>query len=890
MLLMITMHILDTRPSNSVFLVIRLSLIAASCSLTGYAQSLPGWELVWSDEFTQANGSAPDSSKWAYNTGGGGWGNNEIQYYTDRTENARIQNNQLLIEALEENFGGRNHTSARLLTQGKSDWTYGRFEARIKVPEGSGLWPAFWMLGTDIGTVGWPQCGEIDIMEYVGRLPKEVFGTIHGPNYSAGDSFGDIQLFPNNVADDYHVYAVEWEENQIRWYVDGINYHNATPEDLGTNEWVFDHNHFILLNMAIGGDFGGTLDPAVTFPRQMWVDYVRVYERVLTENTNALNNPGFENSTLNPWIGFSPEGGANASGGYANSRRESYYNGGQPGGDSVMIRSGDYVSKVYGDFNGENNQNGFYEEINSEVGSVWSAGGWALTHPQDLMVGLNTSWLEVSFRNGNDAVLALYRSQVLDAGNVNPGSWMELSVTRKLDPTTGTLLETNATLLAPEGSSKIRFSVFFDQNGVDGGSMYFDDLSLVLESFAPSTLTSLANMGGSIAPSGAVEVPSGEDLTYTMTPDSGYEVSDVLVDGISVGSVDQYTFQSISTDHNIEVYFKVESFTLLSTAGKGGSISPEGSAEVFRDGGQTFSISPEAGYRIARLLVDGQEVTASNNFSFSQVSADRSIHAEFEVIPGVTVVALDLGPTSGPLFTGEFDDTSGFVEFGGTSNGAPSNPSMNIGGGVLLSFYNVGGWNNTGANVGSEYLLNDHFYSGGGVPADNPVIFTLSGLNPSDTVRLEFVENPQRDARVTFAGGSPVLIDNGGSRFIDVSAGGVTGARSYSGSFSSGSGVGEGNLAAARIMIIPESLLTVTPIQLRIAYSYNSLSFEWGSQTGKEYDLLSSIDLAIPISQWEAYSSGGQTYENIVASGSGINQISNVLAFGDVRFFVVVEE
>ena len=854
------------------------------------AQSLPGWQLVWSDEFSQVDGSAPDSTKWGYNTGGGGWGNNEIQYYTSRTKNARIENGQLLIEAHEENYGGRNHTSARLLTQGKWDWTYGRFEARIKVPEGSGLWPAFWMLGADIGTVGWPQCGEIDIMEYVGRLPKEVYGTIHGPNYSGGDSYGDTQSFSNNVADEYHVYAVEWQENQILWYVDGINYHSATPEDLGANEWVFDHNHFILLNMAIGGNFGGTLDPSVSFPRQMWVDYVRVYQRVATENTNVLSNPGFENSTLNPWDGFSPEGGANSFGGYVESNSDKYYNGGQPGGDSVMVRSGKYVGKVYGDFTGGGNQNGFYQETSSEAGSVWTAGGWALTHPQDLMVGLNTCWVEVSFRDANDTVLALYRSQVLNALNVSPAGWVELSVNQKIDPVSGGLLGSYPTMVAPEGSNKVRYSVVFDQNDMDGGSMYFDDLSLVLESLAPKTITASANAGGSISPSGEAEVAYGDNLTYLITPDNGYEVSDVLVDGVSVGSVEAYTFQSVSTDHSIEVFFKLESFSLTSSAGRGGAISPAGTTEVFRDENQVYTISAETGYRIARLIVDGQEFAASNSFSFSQVNTDRSIHVEFEVIPGVTVVALDLGPTAGPLFTGEFDGTSGFVEFGGATNGAPSNPSMDIGGGVTFSFYNVGGWDDTGANIGPEYLLNDHLYSGGGVPADNPVVFTLTGLDPSDTVRLEFVENPQRDARVTFAGGSPVLVDTGGSRFVEVSAGGVTGSTSYSGSFTGGSAEGEGNLAAARIMIIPEFLLGLKPLRLRMVYGAGGLTFEWGSNAGKKYDLLSSTDLTIPISQWDAYSSGGQTYENMEASGSGTNQISNVLALGDVRFFVVVEE
>ncbi|MGC6456102.1 MAG: family 16 glycosylhydrolase [Coraliomargaritaceae bacterium] len=854
------------------------------------AQTLPGWQLVWSDEFSQVDGSAPDPAKWGYDIGGGGWGNNEIQYYTNRTKNARIENGQLLIEAHQESYGGRNHTSARLLTRGKWDWTYGRFEARIKVPEGSGLWPAFWMLGSDIGSVGWPQCGEIDIMEYVGRQPKEVFGTIHGPNYFAGNSFGNTYTFSNNVADDYHVYAVEWDENQIRWYVDGINYHNASPADLGSNEWVFDHNHFILLNMAIGGNFGGALDPAVTFPKQMWVDYVRVYERGIAEDTNTLSNSGFENSSLAPWIGFSPEGGSNGPGGYVDTNTNRYYNGGQPGGELVMVRSGSHAGKVFGDFSGPNNENGFYQELPVEAGSIWSASGWALTHPQDLMVGQNMSWIDVRFLAADSTVLALYRSQVLNANNVTPGTWMELSVTQKLDPATGVVLGSRSSMVAPEGSASVRYTVYFEQSGMDGGSMYFDDLSLVLESYAPRTITATAGVGGSIFPSGETEVDYGNSLTVLITPDSGYEVSGVWVDGISLGSVESYTFESVSANHSIEVVFKLESFSVVASAGKGGSIEPAGTTEVYRDGGQSYTISPQPGYRISRLLVDGEETTISSQFNFSQVRADRTIHAEFEVMPGVTVVALDLGPTDGPLFTGEFDGTSGFIEFGGANNGAPQELSMDIGGGVMLAFENVGCWNDTGANVGSEYLLNDHLYSGGGIAADNPVAFTLSGLNPSDMIRLEFVENPHRNAQVSFAGGSPVIIDTAGSRFVDVSAGGVTGSSSYSGTFTSASGSGEGNLAAARIMIIPASLLSSTSISLRIFYLSSGLGFEWNSTSNQKYDLLTSVDLSLPISQWEVYSSGGLTYENIEASGSGFNQISNVLASGDTRFFVVVEK
>lgn len=241
------------------------------------------YELVWSDEFNQADGTAPNPDYWNYNLGGGGWGNGEFQYYTDRLENSRIEGGNLIIEMRREpnyNSTGYDYTSARLLTQNKLDWKYGRIEARISVPTGgSGLWPAFWMLGSNISEVGWPQCGEIDIMEYISRRPNEIFGTIHGPGYAGGASFGNTVTFDGPVADDFNTYSVEWEPNLIRWYLNGEMYHQATPQDVAPNAWVFDDNQFIILNMAIGGNFGGAIDlPNLTFPAQLKVDYVRVYQ------------------------------------------------------------------------------------------------------------------------------------------------------------------------------------------------------------------------------------------------------------------------------------------------------------------------------------------------------------------------------------------------------------------------------------------------------------------------------------------------------------------------------------------------------------------------------------------------------------------------------------
>jgi hypothetical protein len=175
-------------------------------------------------------------------------------------------------------YGPCQYTSARLLTKNKFEIAYGRIEARIKVPSGAGLWPAFWSLGTDIDRVGWPQSGEIDIMENVGRLPNEIFGTIHGPGYSGGNSFGQIYDFGEPAAGDFHTFAVEWQPDEIHWYVDGIRYHSATPADVAPNEWVFNHPFYLLLNVAIGGNFGGAVGEDTVFPQMMLVDYVRLYQ------------------------------------------------------------------------------------------------------------------------------------------------------------------------------------------------------------------------------------------------------------------------------------------------------------------------------------------------------------------------------------------------------------------------------------------------------------------------------------------------------------------------------------------------------------------------------------------------------------------------------------
>ncbi|HSH03789.1 MAG TPA: glycoside hydrolase family 16 protein [Anaerolineae bacterium] len=235
-----------------------------------------GMTLVWSDEF---NGSNIDLNNWTYDIGWGtdGWGNNELQSYTNSPDNARIENGVLVIEAREQRVQGQRYTSARLKTEGLHTWTYGRIEARVKVAEGQGLWSAFWMLGNDINQVGWPNSGEIDIMENIGSEPNTNYGTLHGPGYSGAYGVGNHYINDTPLHEDFHVYAVEWDETGMSWYVDGQLFSTVTPNDV-PGEWVYDHDFFIIMNLAVGGNWPGSPDATTVFPQQMLVDYVRVYQ------------------------------------------------------------------------------------------------------------------------------------------------------------------------------------------------------------------------------------------------------------------------------------------------------------------------------------------------------------------------------------------------------------------------------------------------------------------------------------------------------------------------------------------------------------------------------------------------------------------------------------
>ena len=269
-------------------------------------------QLVMSDEFDVEG--APNSEIWNYDTGTGidGWGNNELQYYTDRSENVTVQNGLLVISAIEEDYNGASFTSAKLLTKGKFSQAYGRFEARIKVPGGSGLWPAFWLLGENIDVDGWPQCGEIDIMEYRRQEPTKVSGSIHGPGYSGltdpqGQVTKSYDLGNDRYDAGFHVFGIEWSPNYINYYIDDVLYNQITPSDIVvtpadavytlndgvaatadteaveptdiTGDWVFNKPFYIIINLAVGGNFPGNPDSGETFPQNMLVDYVRVYKQ-----------------------------------------------------------------------------------------------------------------------------------------------------------------------------------------------------------------------------------------------------------------------------------------------------------------------------------------------------------------------------------------------------------------------------------------------------------------------------------------------------------------------------------------------------------------------------------------------------------------------------------
>ena len=237
------------------------------------------YELVWSDEFD--TDGLPDSTKWGYDVGGHGWGNNELEYYTEkRAKNARVENGKLLIEVHKEDFEGSKYTSARLVTKNKGDWKYGKFVIRAKLPKGKGLWAAIWMLPTkwDLGNGGWPDVGEIDIMEYVGHERDTVLGTIHCNAFNGmKHTQKGKSIVKSNVENEFHDYILEWTEDKIEIFVEDQKYFEFPKSDKW-EEWPFFRDFHLILNIAIGGTLGQNVDDSI-FPRQMEIDYIRVYQK-----------------------------------------------------------------------------------------------------------------------------------------------------------------------------------------------------------------------------------------------------------------------------------------------------------------------------------------------------------------------------------------------------------------------------------------------------------------------------------------------------------------------------------------------------------------------------------------------------------------------------------
>lgn len=267
----------------SSFLALSIGLLTVNSCQRDAVQDLQNhnWKLVWNDEFNGNAGSAPDAKNWSFDigTGNAGWGNQELETYTSRPENVSLDGDgNLVITAKSEAYNGSQFTSGRIKTKGLFATTYGKIEARIKTPYGPGIWPAFWMLGADEDTNTWPNCGEIDIMELRGQQPNVINGTVHGPGYSGGAAITKQYGLQNDRFDKaFHNFSVEWSPNQINFFVDNFLYQSITPDKV-TGKWVFDHDFFIILNLAVGGNYVGYPSSLTPFPQTMTVDYVRVYK------------------------------------------------------------------------------------------------------------------------------------------------------------------------------------------------------------------------------------------------------------------------------------------------------------------------------------------------------------------------------------------------------------------------------------------------------------------------------------------------------------------------------------------------------------------------------------------------------------------------------------
>ena len=247
---------------------------------TASPQSYPGHSLVWADEF---NGTDVDTASWTFEKGNGqnGWGNNELQYYTGRPENVRIQDGKLLITARKERYESFDYTSARMVTMDKREFKFGRIDIRAKLPEGQGIWPALWMLGTNFDKVGWPKCGEIDIMELLGHQPSQTHSTVHfGSDWSTHDDKGKMySISPGKFSERFHLFSMQWTLNSIHFFVDDQKFFEVNPSTVGEQAYPFNQDFFFLINLAVGGNWPGSPDETTLFPQTLEVDYIRVFQK-----------------------------------------------------------------------------------------------------------------------------------------------------------------------------------------------------------------------------------------------------------------------------------------------------------------------------------------------------------------------------------------------------------------------------------------------------------------------------------------------------------------------------------------------------------------------------------------------------------------------------------
>ena len=243
--------------------------------------SYAGYTLAWSDEF---NGNALDMAAWSHQNGDGcpnvcGWGNNELEYYTERADNLFFQDGKMIIEARPENYSGKNYTSSKILTAGKKVFKFGRIDFRAILPKGKGIWPAFWMLPQHNVFGGWPKSGEIDIMEMVGHEPNRTHGTLHfGPGPGSTSINRNIALSGGTFNDEFHVFSIEWKQDQLKWFLDGNLFSTINKADLGANHYPFNEDFFFIINLAVGGNWPGNPNANTYFPQWLIVDYVRVYQ------------------------------------------------------------------------------------------------------------------------------------------------------------------------------------------------------------------------------------------------------------------------------------------------------------------------------------------------------------------------------------------------------------------------------------------------------------------------------------------------------------------------------------------------------------------------------------------------------------------------------------